>query len=199
MNYGDYAYIEYFPRGMFQFYPDTNLARSQQIFQIWIRPVESVEKAHFATRVAMYELNKLIKEGISRKDFEVTRTYLTKFVNILTKTQNRQLGYALDSVYYGIGEYTKTMVDALSKITLDDVNKAIKKYLQSENIKFVFITKDAEDLKNRLVNNTTSKMIYRADKPDALMEEDKIIENYKLDFEAEKVNIVPAEEVFLKQ
>ncbi|MGI9247804.1 MAG: insulinase family protein, partial [Woeseiaceae bacterium] len=33
MNYGDYAYIEYFPRGMFQFHPDTNLARQQQIFQ----------------------------------------------------------------------------------------------------------------------------------------------------------------------
>ena len=26
MNYGDYAYIEYFPRGMFQFRPDPNLA-----------------------------------------------------------------------------------------------------------------------------------------------------------------------------
>jgi zinc protease len=176
MNYGDYAYIEYFPRGMFQFYPDTNLGRSQQIFQIWIRPVESVENAHFAT----------------------TRTYLTKFVNILKKSQDRQLGYALDSNYYGIGEYTKTMVNALNKLTLDDVNKVIKEYLQAENIKFVFITKDAEDLKNRLVNNSTSKMIYQADKPEALLKEDKIIENYKLDFEAEKVNIVPVEDVFLE-
>lgn len=196
MNYGDYAYIEYFPHGMFQFHPDTNLARSQQIFQIWIRPVESVENAHFATRVAMYELNRLIKEGISRKDFEATRNYLTKFVNILAKTQDRQLGYALDSDYYGIGEYTKTMVDALNKLTLDDVNKAIKKYLQSEDIKFVFITKNAEDLKNRLVNNSVSKMIYQADKPLELLAEDKIIENYKLDFKTEKVNIVPVEEVF---
>jgi hypothetical protein len=40
-------------------------------------------------------------------------------------------------------------------------------------------------------------MIYQADKPAALLEEDKIIENYKLDFKAEKVNIVPVEEVFL--
>ena len=196
MNYGDYAYIEYFPNGMFQFHPDTNLARSQQIFQLWIRPVESVEYAHFATRVAMYELNKLIKEGMSRKDFEATRTYLTKYVNILVKTQSRRLGYALDSDYYGIGEFTKTMVDALSKLTIDDVNKAIKKHLQAENIRFVFITKDAEDLKNRLVNNATSKIIYQADKPDELLEEDKIIENYKLDFQAGKVNIVPVEEIF---
>ena len=41
LNYGDYAYIEYFPRGMFLMTPDPNLARQQQIFQIWIRPVEA--------------------------------------------------------------------------------------------------------------------------------------------------------------
>jgi zinc protease len=41
LNYGDYAYIEYFPRGMFQMTPEPNLARQQQIFQIWIRPVEA--------------------------------------------------------------------------------------------------------------------------------------------------------------
>lgn len=40
LNYGDYAYIEYFPRGMYLFEPEPNLARRQQIFQIWIRPVE---------------------------------------------------------------------------------------------------------------------------------------------------------------
>jgi len=39
LNYGDYFYIEYFPRGMFRFDPEPNLARDQQIFQIWIRPV----------------------------------------------------------------------------------------------------------------------------------------------------------------
>src|SRR5262249_42340709 len=29
LNYGDYAYVEYFPRGMFQFAPDANLGRQQ--------------------------------------------------------------------------------------------------------------------------------------------------------------------------
>ena len=40
INYGDYAYIEYFPRGMNLMEPSPNLARRSQIFQIWIRPVE---------------------------------------------------------------------------------------------------------------------------------------------------------------
>ena len=51
MNYGDYAYIEAFPRGMFQFFPDPNIARRAQIFEIWIRPV-APENAHMALRIA---------------------------------------------------------------------------------------------------------------------------------------------------
>ena len=56
MNYGDYAYIEAFPRGMFQFFPDPNIARQRQIFEIWIRPVVPVN-AHMALRIALHELD----------------------------------------------------------------------------------------------------------------------------------------------
>ncbi|MDQ6706334.1 MAG: insulinase family protein, partial [Acidobacteriota bacterium] len=79
LNYGDYAYIEYFPRGMFQFEPDPNLARQRQIFQIWIRPVEP-PTAVFALRLAMYELDKFVKDGISPADFERTRAFASKYV-----------------------------------------------------------------------------------------------------------------------
>ena len=56
MNYGDYAYIEYFPRGMFQTKPDANLGRSSQIFQVWLRPLRSNNDAHFATPVSYTHL-----------------------------------------------------------------------------------------------------------------------------------------------
>ncbi|HKC54788.1 MAG TPA: insulinase family protein, partial [Vicinamibacterales bacterium] len=78
LNYGDYAYVEYFPRGMFQFTPDPNLARQQQIFQIWIRPVE-VNTGVFTLRAALYEYGKLVHDGLSREAFEATREFLTKY------------------------------------------------------------------------------------------------------------------------
>ena len=55
INYGDYAYIEYFPRGGNRFEPEPNIARQSQIFQIWIRPAEPPQAA-FALRLAQYEL-----------------------------------------------------------------------------------------------------------------------------------------------
>src|SRR3712207_8385990 len=67
LNYGDYAYIEYFPRGMFQFQPDPNLARKLQIFQIWIRPVEP-QNAHFTLRAALYEFDRLVRDGMTRSE-----------------------------------------------------------------------------------------------------------------------------------
>lgn len=98
LNYGDYAYIEYFPRGMYQFTPDPNQGRSSQIFQIWIRPVVP-ENGHFVLRAALYEYDKLVREGMSKEAFEATREFLIKYNNILTQTQDAQLGYALDSRY----------------------------------------------------------------------------------------------------
>ena len=80
MNYGDYAYIEAFPRGMFQFFPDPNIARRAQLFEIWIRPVVP-ENAHMALRIALHELEQARSQnGLTQEDFEATRDYLMKNV-----------------------------------------------------------------------------------------------------------------------
>ncbi len=195
MNYGDYAYIEYFPRGMFLSQPDPNLGRRQQIFQVWIRPVVP-ENAHFAIRAAMYELDKLIRDGMTQADFEATRNFLLKFANILTSSQDRQLGYALDSRYYQIDEFTRFVSENLRKLTLDDVNRAIRQHLQDKTVRFAIITRDAEGLRDRLVANTASPIHYDAPKPEAILAEDGIIEKYPLPFAADRVTIRPLTEVF---
>ncbi len=195
MNYGDYAYIEYFPRGMFQFHPDPNLGRRQQIFQIWIRPVPP-EKGHFALRITKYELDKLVKEGISEEDFEATRNYLSKFVNVLTGSQDRQLGYALDSAWYGIGEFPQHIRDGLAKLTHKDVNRVLRKYLQSDNLKIAIITKDAKGLRDAIVAEAPSPISYDADKDKEILDEDKVIQNYKLGISADHITITNVEDIF---
>ncbi len=197
MNYGDYAYIEAFPRGMFQFYPDPNVARRAQIFEIWIRPVVP-ENAHMALRIAAHELEKLVANGLSQEDFESTREYLMKNVFVLTSTQNQQVGYALDSAFYGTPEFTKYMRDALAKLTVDDVNRAIRKHLQAKNLFVVMIADDAAGLKEALVSDRVSSIKYDADKPAALLEEDKVIGARKLGLDASDVTITPVDEVFAK-
>jgi zinc protease len=193
MNYGDYAYIEAFPRGMFQFFADPNLGRRAQIFEVWIRPVVP-ENAHMALRIAVHELRKLIDGGLTAEDFESTRNYLMKNVFLITSTQDRQLGYVLDSQWYGIGEFTSTMRDRLSKLTVADVNRAIKKHLSGQNLFVVVIAKDAKDLRERLASDAASTIKYDAPKPADILEEDKVIGVLKL--QPTSVTITPVDHVF---
>jgi zinc protease len=118
-----------------------------------------------------------------------------KNVFLMTANQNQRLGYALDSWWYGIPEYTEHMRAQYAKLTRADVNKAIKKYLSAKNMHVVVITKDARGLANALVKDEFSTIKYDAPKPE-LAEEDKTIGNYKLGVKEDKVKIVPVDDVF---
>jgi len=195
MNYGDYAYIEAFPRGMFQFFPDPNIARRRQIFEIWIRPVVPAN-AHMALRIAVHELRRLVRDGLSQEEFEGTRDYLMKNVYVMTSRQDQQLGYALDSRWYRIPEFTAYMRDGLMKLTREQVNAAIKRHLNGDNLSVVIVTKDAAGLKQALVSDAVSTIAYDGEKPKELLDEDKVIGSVKLGIQASNVKITPIADVF---
>ena len=195
LNYGDYAYIEYFPQGMFRMEPASNLARSQQIFQIWIRPVEPAT-AHFALRLALYELDRLIRNGIGKEDFERTRSFLSKYVNLLTRTKTAELGYAIDSTFYGIPDYNSYVKKSLAKLTVDDVNRAIRKHLRMSDLRVVAITKNAAELGGKILSNAPSPMTYNSPKPKEITDEDKIVEVWKINLKPEAAEVVPVSKIF---
>jgi zinc protease len=195
LNYGDYAYIEAFPRGMFQFFPNPNLGRKAQLFEVWIRPV-APQNGHFALRAALFELDRMIANGLSQQDVETTRGYLMKNVFVMTATQDQQLGYALDAGWYRTPEFTRMMREGLAKLTVDDVNAAIRKHLSSKNLSVVIITKDAAGLKEKLVTDAFSPISYDAKKPQALLDEDQKIGAMKLGVRPEAVRITPAVQAF---
>ncbi len=197
MNYGDYAYIEAFPGGMFRFFPGANIVRRNQLFEVWIRPVEP-QNTHMALRIATAELQRVIDEGISQKDFEDTRDYLMKNVYVMTATQDAQLGYGIDSKWYGTPEFTSYMRNALSKLTRAQVNAAIKRHLSATDLSVVIITKDAEALRDALVADSFSPIKYDSEKPAELLAEDKVIGARKLAITPTKVRITPVEEVFAR-
>jgi len=197
MNYGDYAYIEAFPRAGSRFFPDPNVARRAQIFEVWIRPVMPAN-AHMALRIAIHELDKLVERGLTQEAFETTRDYLMKNVFVMTATQNQQIGYALDSQHHGMGEFTAVMRERLGKLTLAEVNAAIRKHLSAKDLSVVIITKDAKGLRERLLADQPSPVTYDAEKPAELLEEDKVIGARRLGLRPDAVRITPIKDVFAK-
>ncbi|MCC7014533.1 MAG: insulinase family protein [Planctomycetes bacterium] len=195
MNYGDYAYIEAFRFGGSSFFPAPNQARRAQLFEVWIRPVKP-EHAHHALRIALHELDRLVENGLTQEDFERVRTYLSKNVFLATASQSAALGAALDSRFYGVAESTQFMRDALAKLTVADVNAALKRHISADKLRIVCVTKDAEGLKAKLVSDEPSSMTYESEKPQALLDEDRSIGARKLSIAPDKVRILPIDQVF---
>ena len=199
MNYGDYSYIEAWPGGSRSSMPPANVARRDQIFQIWIRPVRNHE-ALFAFRAAMHELKKMVDNGLTQEQFELTKNFLHNYtVNYGTTISNR-IGYALDDIFYGMPDpgYLASIRPELDKLTLEGVNAAIKKHLQYDNMWVVFITNDAEGLKKMIVNDEPSPKAYSEPTPQEVLDEDKLVEVYPLNVPEENVVIVDINEVFEK-
>jgi zinc protease len=196
LNYGDYAYIEHFPGGHRRQFPPANVARRQQIFQIWIRPVPN-ETRMFSFRAAMRELQSLIENGMSEEEFELTRKFLKGYILHYAPTTTMKLGYALDDRFYGNeNEHWSMYAKMLDELTRDEVNAALKKHFSFQNIKVVFISPDADGLKEALVSNAPTPITYQSEKPAEIYEEDEIISAYPLAVKPENVTIVQVDDVF---
>ena len=217
MNYGDYTYIEWYERGGQNQLPLTGFPRSNNYFAIWIRPVQtasslksqyeelsdiSIGHAHFAMRMALHEIERVKSEGLTQEEFALTQQFLRSYIKLYIQTPERRLGFLLDSKYYGLKDYVMEMDEALSKLTVDQVNAAASKYLQTENMFITMITDtgEAEDLKQSLLSNQASPMSYsntvRESLPDKVFQLDAKIENYPMNVKT--VEIVSPEVLFQK-
>ncbi|HEX6535157.1 MAG TPA: insulinase family protein [Gemmatimonadaceae bacterium] len=195
MNYGDYAYIEAFPGGMFQFFPDANRARHRQLFELWLRPVLPAN-AHMALRIALHELRALVTDGLSPEAFESTRDYLMKSLPLLVSTQDLQLGYALDSEWFGIPAFVPYLRERLAALDHQAVNAAIRRHLSGLDLDVVMIARDAAALRDALVSDAESAVTYDAPKPPELLAEDREIGAMRLGIDASNVTITPVDAVF---
>jgi zinc protease len=194
-NYGDYAYIEHFVQGRDKF-PATNFDRQQQYFSIWIRPLTNANR-HFVIRQALRELKKLVDEGISEERFELVRTYLLNYTRLYAQTVGERLGWQMDSHYYGYQDFLAEAQTRLRRLTREDVNRAVKKYLNYDNVCIAVVTQDGESLKKALVENTPSPITYaNPNMPRAVLDEDQVIQAYRLDVKPENVRVIPAAEFF---
>ncbi|MDZ7728070.1 MAG: hypothetical protein U5Q44_07670 [Dehalococcoidia bacterium] len=116
--------------------------------------------------MALHELRRLIDEGLTDESFQAMREYLLKNVFVTTKTQDQQLGYALDSAWYGIPEFTSHVRDALASLTVADVNDAIRRHLSADDLFVTCIAGNAEELREELLAGGVTTVTYEAPKPD---------------------------------
>ncbi len=199
LNYGDYSYIERFLGGTQSGsrFPYLNTPLRQQYFSIWLRPVPP-EKAHFAVRNALHELERLVQHGLTEKQFQETRKFLLNYSKLWAQTLDRRLGYRMDSEFYGTEYYIDRIDRELKSLTLEEVNSAIRKYLNSKNLKVAIVAQGAEKLMESMLANEPSAIQYASPVSDHILKEDKVIMRLPLGINKSKTKVLPAADLFEK-
>ncbi len=196
LNYGDYSYLEDFIQDGPSTFPVPNNPRRQQAFTIWLRPVPD-DKAAFALRAALWELDRLTTDGMSARDFETTRAYLLNYSKLWVQTISRRLGYAMDGAFYSSGDLVSEMAGRLPKLTVDEVNAAVRKHLKNQGACVAIVTKDAASLAKVLKSDSPSPITYDTQgTAESILNEDKAIADFPL--KGLSLKIVPVREMFAK-
>jgi zinc protease len=204
MNYGDYSYIEAFPRGFATQQPRVNVARRSQLFEIWIRPIAETapgnlhDRSLFATRAAIRELDRLVEHGLTAEQVQETVNFLRNYTVNWGNTINRRLAYRVDDAFYGIPDpgFLASLRPGLDGLTAEDVNAAIRRHLQAEDMYLVLITRDAEGMKRKLLSGEPTPIQYAGPQPDHVLAEDREIAAYPIPVTEADITILRVEEVF---
>jgi zinc protease len=195
LNYGDYSYVEFWYNPPGTDHPTANVPRRQQYFSIWIRPV-SPGDAQFALRAGLYELRRLHEKGMTKEELETFRNLLLNYSKLWAQSPSDRLGYAMDSKFYGMPPYIEEIEKRLQKVTLEEVNAAIRKYLDPDDWDVVVVTANARQLEETLRKDGPSPKTYASPVPEQVQTEDKTIQ--ALPVKPTAVEIVPIEQVYQK-
>lgn len=195
LNYGDYAYIEYYAAPPFTSNPTPNVPRRQQYFSVWIRPVVPGD-AHFALRAGLHEVQRLRDQGMTQAEFELTREFLLNYTKLWVQSLSNRLGFQMDSEFYGAPYFIDEVDKRLRTMKVEEVNAVIKKYISLDNFAAVLITDNAAQVKDMLQKDAPSPKTYNSPVDADITEADKTIQT--LPVKPTSIEIVPVAQLYEK-
>ncbi|NMC69404.1 MAG: insulinase family protein [Myxococcales bacterium] len=197
-NYGDYAYAEHFVQDGGTRFPANNVARRQQMFSIWIRPVKPAE-AHFVLRLALYELERFLRDGLSAGELEDTRAFALGYFNLYRQTEDRRLGYAIDDLFYGLDRpFLDDLLERWQSVTVEELNAAVRRTLTADDLKIAIVAPDGAALAEALAADAPSPVTYENPVADEILAVDAVVQALPLRIPRENIRIVPIADLFVR-
>ena len=83
-------------------------------------------------------------------DFEATRSFLLNYSKLWVQTLSRRLGYAIDGHFYGRKDLVTELAERLPRLTVDQVNAAVRKHLRPAGMKVAIVAQNADELREIL-------------------------------------------------
>ena len=123
------------------------------------------------------------------------RKYLLNYSKLWVQTLSRRLGYAIDGEFYGRKDLVSELAERLPKLTVDQVNAAVRKHLKTGGMKVAVVARDAAGMRELLSSGKPTPLTYDTQgTPDDVTAEDKQIAVFPL--KDVSVRIVPVDQMF---
>ena len=102
----------------------------------------------------------------------------------------------MDSAVYGAAYFIDEIQRRLAALTVDDVNAAIRRHLQYDDLAVAIVTRDAGAFRDKLLAGEPSPPSYNTAVTDEIQAEDALIEAFELAINPDRVRVAPVEEMF---
>ena len=198
LNYGDYAYSEFFQQEDESRFPRPNIQRRQQFASLWLRPVRPTQ-AHFAIRAALRAVSHTLEQGIPADEFDRVRSFLNSYLSLYVQTESQALGYALDDAWNhsaaGAGYLDRTRA-AWAAIDREAAVAVARRYLSTTDGWVAIVAPNGHELADAIAHNAPSPITYETPKPPSVLAEDREIQSLALSVRPDDVHVVPVADVF---
>ena len=196
LNYGDYSYGENFIQEGGTTFPVPNIARRQQYFSFWLRPIPH-QNALFGLRGGLYYLDKLVRDGIPEDGFQQTRSFLLTYSKLWAQSLDQRLGYLQDSKFYGISDYLSEVQRRLPLLTKEQVDAAVRKHLQSKNLVVAMVTEDGSASLQTLLSGKPTPIHYESPgTPSDILGEDQLIQKFPVAVNQQHSRVITPADLF---
>lgn len=166
LNYGTYAYVEPFRERGDAALAEQGVLRRQSMLHLWLRPT-SQENAPFALKLALDELARLARDGITQDQLDDTRSYLLGSLPLTAPDPGRRLAFAVEAEAAGAPDPTALLPLALAELTVERVNAALYRHLRPDDLRIVAVGGDPAALVARLTGEAPTPIVYQGVTPDA--------------------------------
>jgi zinc protease len=194
LSYGAYSYSEEFEQFWWTNLAMPNNPLVNQYFSCWTYP-KSVN-AKFTVKLVMKLLTDLVNNGIPEDGFKQAKEFEKNHYPFEIETPDRILGMLMDDEFYGTKNFTKDFEMNVDKVTKSDVDAALKKFINPENIAIVAVVSNVEEFKNELFSNKTIMEYPSGAEGTALQKEDSEVMGFDLKVKPEDFKIVKAKDLF---
>ena len=177
--------------------PMINVARRQQHFEIRIQPV-APEDAALSIRLVLLYLDRLVKDGMPEKDFRRTVRFLRSNTRLWSATPMRRLGHAIDDHFYGTTDYIQELREALARLTVEDVNSAIRTHLRSQPLFIAAVASDAPSVLEGLRTGGLIRKTYPTRPGEEVLRDDEAAIRADVLLSDDDVRVLPVEYAFVR-